>query len=91
MQVPRQIYGSLAIPVQRAFCDVGRMFREKQFYPTSNKITRFEGVAFFLLVRFIITNTLKNVELMRVPGPIRLLSVMPVQRALCDAGRMFRE
>ena len=61
MQVPRQIYGSLAIAVQRVFCDVGRMFREKQFYPISNKITRFEGVAFFCKLRFIITNTFKNV------------------------------
>jgi len=89
MRVPGPNRRSSVMPVQRAVCDAGSQeacLRNSDFTQHQTEITRFEGVAFFCLLRFIVTNTLKNVQLMRVPGPNRRPSVMPVQIAVHDAG-----
>jgi len=90
MRVPGPISRSSVMPVQKRSVTLAACSGNSDFTQLQTKITRFEGVVFFCKVSFIVTNTLKKVQLMRVPGPILRSSGLPVQGVVCEPGRMFR-
>jgi len=61
------------------------------FIQLQTEITRFEGVAFFLLITFYCHKYLEERSTNAGTQAIFRSSVMPVQRAVCDAGGMFKE
>ena len=90
MRVPGPIRVSSFKPVQGRSVELAACSGNSDFTQLQTKITQFESSSFLWKSRCIVTNTL-NVQPMQVPGPIRRSLVMPIQRALCGAGRIFTE